>query len=86
MIAKNHGGLITFNPLTYGQSNRKFVFQRGMEMLPKNISTLIKRIIFVKMPPRYSRMDEADTVSFIYRAALGQTLNFCMRATAKAEV
>ncbi len=86
MIAKNPGGLITFNPLTYGQSNRKFVFQRGMEMLPKNVSTLIKRIIFVRIPPRYKRMDESDTLSFIYRAALSQDLNFCMRATAIAEV
>ncbi len=86
MIVKNPGNLIVFNPLTYGQSNKKFVFQRGMEMIVKNVSTLFKRIVFVRIPPRYKRMDEDDKISFVYRASLADTLNFCMRATAKAEV
>ncbi len=86
MVVKNPGGLITFTPTTYGQTNRKFVFQRGLEMLPKDVSFLVKRIINVRIPPRYRRMDEDDKLQFVYLASSTETLNFCARATTMAEI
>ncbi len=86
MICKNPGNNLTFTPTTYGADTRKFVFQRGLEMVPKTTSFLVKRIINVRIPPRYRRMDENDELQFNYLASSTEALNFCARVTTMAEI
>ncbi len=86
LIAKNPANDLTFTPTLYGTSIRKFIFQRGLEMLPSNVATVIKRIITIKIPPRYKRMDEEDELQFKYLASSTEAMNFCARTTVMAEV
>ncbi len=86
MIVKNPGNNLVITPTTYGADTRKFVFQRGLEMLPSNTSFLVKRIINVRIPPRYRRMDENDELQFLYLASSTEAMNFCARATTMAEI
>ncbi len=86
MIVKNPGTNLTFTPTTYGSDTRKFVFQRGLEMLPSNTGFLVKRIVNVRIPPRYRRMDENDELQFVYLASSTEALNFCARVTTMAEI
>ncbi len=86
LIAKNPANDLTFTPTLYGTNVRKFIFQRGLEMLPSNVATVIKRIITIKIPPRYKRMDEDDELQFKYLASSTEAMNFCARATTMAEV
>ncbi len=85
-VTKNPGNLITMNPQLYSQSYRKFIFKRGMEMIPKDLSTVFKRIITVRIPPRYRRMDEADQLQFQFRTSAAQLTNFCCFAIISVEV
>ncbi len=65
------------NPNVYNDKTKRFVFKRGMEMLPKSVNTVIKRIIFVPMPPKFRRMGEGDRVAFKYIASSSETINAC---------
>ncbi len=86
LIAKNPATDLVFTPTLYGSDIRKFIFQRGLEMLPSNVATVVKRIINVRVPPRYRRMDENDSLQFVYLASSTEAMNFCARATTMAEV
>ncbi len=86
LIAKNPANDLTFTPTLYGTDTRKFIFQRGLEMLPSNVATVIKRIITIRIPPRYKRMDENDELQFLYLASSTEAMNFCARTTTMAEV
>ncbi len=63
------------NPNQFGQIDRKNVLKRGMEMLPKSVNTIIKRIIYVPFPKR--RFGESDQVLFEYIASSAETINSC---------
>jgi len=64
-------------PSLYYQTDRAYILKRGMEMLPKAVSTVYKRIIFVRIPKVYQRMkDEMDiNISFIMTSA--ELVNLC---------
>ncbi len=64
-------------PNLYNQKDRRFIFKRGMEMLPPNVSTVFKRIIVVKIPPKFSRIGDLDRLVFNYVASSSQTINAC---------
>ncbi len=40
------------DPTIYDAVNKKQILKRGMEMLPKDVSTVFKRIFVVRIPPR----------------------------------
>ncbi len=64
-------------PSVYNDPTRRFILKRGMEMLPKNVNTIIKRIIFVRIPPRMSRQGENDELVFRYISSSTVTINTC---------
>ncbi len=64
-------------PSAYYQSDRSQILKRGMEMLPKSVNTIIKRIIFVRIPRTFSRMKENQQVFFKYIATSAETINAC---------
>ncbi len=63
------------NPNQFGQIDRKNIMKRGMEMLPKSVNTVIKRIVYVPLPRR--RLGEADQVLFEYIVSSAETINAC---------
>ncbi len=63
------------NPNQFGQIDRKNIMKRGMEMLPKSVNTIIKRIVYVPLPRR--RLGEGDQVLFEYIASSTETINSC---------
>ncbi len=73
----NPVGQTATNPNTYYQTDRAYILKRGMEMLPEDLSTVYKRIIFVKIPKIYQRIkDEQDiNISFIMSSA--ELINNC---------
>ncbi len=86
IVMKNPGNLIGgVNPLDYGQNYKKFIFKRGVEMLPNNVATLVKRVFVVKIPKRYQRMDVGDNLALRVRASTTETINFCGVAITKVE-
>ncbi len=64
-------------PSLYFQVDRRFIFKRGMEMLPTNVSTVFKRIFVVKIPRGASRMGDGDKLVLQYIASSTQTINAC---------
>ena len=64
-------------PSLYNQTSKRFVIQRGMEMLPTNVSTVYKRIISIKIPKRYQRMGDNDFLIFKGICTSAETINVC---------
>ncbi len=62
---------------TYNQTSKRFIIQRGMEMLPKDVGTVYKRIISVKIPKRYQRMGDNDFLVFKYVVTSAEAVNVC---------
>ncbi len=62
---------------SYYQLDRAYVIQRGMEMLPKDVGTVFKRIIFVRIPKIYQRQKEGQVISFRYQSSSTETINAC---------
>ncbi len=65
------------NPLTYYQTNRSSIFKRGMEMLPKDVSTVYKRIFTVRVPRKLQRVSEGSFISLLFRATSTEAINAC---------
>ncbi len=65
------------NPILYNQDNKRFIFKRGMEMLPKDVATVFKRIVTVKLPYKSRRMGQNDQITFQYQCSLTETINAC---------
>ncbi len=61
----------------YQQPSRRFIMKRGMEMLPKDVSTVFKRIVSVKIPYKYQRLGIDDEIVFNYQASLAESINAC---------
>ncbi len=76
-ISKEPFDTATGNPNVYNDKTKRFTFKRGMEMLPKSVNTIVKRIVFVAMPPKFRRMGEADRVVFKYTASSAELINSC---------
>ncbi len=65
------------DPSVYDAKNKKQVLHRGMEMLPKDVGTVFKRIFVVKIPPRLRRIAYGDQINLRYKASSAETLNMC---------
>ncbi len=64
-------------PSLYYQDSRSRILKRGMEMLPKDVGTVYKRIFVVKIPRSYQRMAANTFIQFRYVATLAETVNVC---------
>ncbi len=64
-------------PSLYYQNGRNLILKRGMEMLPKDAGTVYKRIVVVKIPRKYQRIGEADSMNFTYISTSAETINAC---------
>ncbi len=62
---------------SYYQTDRAYVIQRGMEMLPVNVATVYKRIVFVRIPRIYQRQKEGQVISFRYQSSSAELINAC---------
>ncbi len=70
-------GLSMGAPNVYNQDSKSFVIKRGMEMLPKDTSTVYKRIIVVKIPKIYQRVKLNSITRLRYIASASQVINTC---------
>ncbi len=76
-VAMRPNTLGTPVPSLYYQDARNKILKRGMEMLPKAVSTVYKRIFVVKIPRGQQRLGENDLISFQYIATSAETVNVC---------
>ncbi len=65
------------NPSLYYQSNRSFILKRGMEMLPKDVSTVYKRTFVVAIPKKLQRQTADSYIDILFRASSTETINLC---------
>ncbi len=71
------GAAIIGNPLTYNPAGKKYIIHRGMEMLPKDVATVFKRVFVVKIPPKYQRIGDGDDLELQLRCSSTEAINFC---------
>lgn len=64
-------------PSLYYQTDRAYVLKRGMEMLPKDVSTVYKRIIFVRIPKVYQRIKDEMDINISFVASSTELVNLC---------
>jgi len=64
-------------PSVYYANGRNLILKRGMEMLPKDVSTVYKRVFVVRIPKKYQRVGEGDTMNFSYISSDAATINMC---------
>ncbi len=64
-------------PNTYYNDSRAYVIKRGMEMLPRDVSTIFKRIFVVRIPPIYQRMKKNQDIQFRYICSSAEAINAC---------
>ncbi len=62
---------------TYYQENRSNVLKRGMEMLPKDLGTVFKRIFIVPIPPKWQRCRNNMGLSLRYIVSSAEAINMC---------
>ncbi len=62
---------------SYYQTDRAYVIQRGMEMLPKDLGTVYKRVVFVRIPKIYQRQKDGQVISFRYQCSSSEAINAC---------
>ncbi len=65
------------DPSIYDAVNKKQILKRGMEMLPKDVSTVFKRVFVLRIPPRLSRFADGDQLNFRYKSTSTSTINNC---------
>ncbi len=65
------------SPITYDQQTKSQILKRGMEMLPKDVGTTIKRIFVVRVPRGFQRMADGDTLNFAFTTSSAETINAC---------
>ncbi len=70
-------GITPITPATYFSTDRKNIIHRGMEMLPKDVGTVFKRIFVVRIPRGKSRISVGDKISLIWVVSSAETVNFC---------
>ncbi len=79
LLQKLEGGIAAaeLDPLFYNSALRNKIIKRGMEMLPKDTSTVFKRIFVVRVPKGMQRMAEGDIWKFTYHCSSTETINSC---------
>ncbi len=70
-------GQVSSGPSQLFGTDRAYVIKRGMEMLPKNVSTVFKRVFTVKIPRKYVRQTDNGGFVFEYIASSANTMNAC---------
>ncbi len=65
------------NPSLYYQGNRAAIIKRGMEMLPKDVGTVYKRVFLVIIPKKFRRITENGFISLLFRGSSTESLNVC---------
>ncbi len=70
-------GMAVGAPNLYNVDAKSFIIKRGMEMLPKDTSTVYKRIILVKIPKIYQRVKLNSSLHLKYIASGPQVINAC---------
>ncbi len=70
-------GQVSSGPNQLFGTDRAFVIKRGMEMLPKDVSTVYKRVFTVKVPRKYQRQTDNGSFVFEYVASSTNTMNAC---------
>ncbi len=58
-------------------TDRAFVIKRGMEMLPKDVNTVFKRVFVLAVPKKYQRITDAGQLQFTYIVSSTNTTNAC---------
>ncbi len=58
-------------------TDRAFVMKRGMEMLPKDLSVVYKRVFVLIIPKKYQRITDAGQLQFTYVASSANSMNAC---------
>ncbi len=76
-VVKRPFGTLVSAPNSYNDNDKRFVLKRGMEMLPADMSTVFKRIVVVKLPPRIGRIGQDDNLQFQYISSSGALINAC---------
>ncbi len=77
MIWKNPAATLSNTVSVQDTTGKRFIFKRGMEMLPKDVSTVIKRIGVVAIPKGHQRMGDADQWQFKYICSSTEAINTC---------
>ncbi len=57
--------------------DRSYVMKRGMEMLPKDVSTVFKRVFVLKIPRKYQRIQDTGQFQFTYVVSSANATNAC---------
>lgn len=73
-VCRKPSGITLGAANTYYQDARSYILKRGMEMLPKSVNTIVKRIIYV---PMHGRLKNLETVVFRYVASSTEAINIC---------
>ena len=76
-VFANPVGQTASSPALYYQTDRSYTLKRGMEMLPKAVSTVYKRVFFVKIPRNYQRMKEDYDLNISFVVSSTETVNLC---------
>ncbi len=77
-VLKNPNGLISFgSPATYDPTAKKHILKRGMEMLPRDLAIVFKRIFVLRIPPRLSRFGDGDKLQFQYICTSTEGIDAC---------
>ncbi len=77
LIFKSPFGTTIPAPSLYNQTSKRFIIQRGMEMLPKSNAVVYKRILSIKIPKRYQRMGDNDFLIFKHISTSAESINVC---------
>ncbi len=70
-------GQVSSGPNQLFGTDRAFVIKRGMEMLPKDVNTIFKRVFVLKIPKKYQRMTDNGQLVFEYIVSSTNTTNSC---------
>ncbi len=76
-VIKLRTGQSVTNVTLYDQANKAQVLKRGMEMLPKDVSTVYKRTFVVRLPRSIRRFRDGDSLVLSFRALLTNSINSC---------
>ncbi len=76
-IAKRPFSTASGVPSVYDQVDKRFILKRGMEMLPKDVSTVFKRVFVVRIPKGMQRFGDTDELEFKFICTSAETINVC---------
>ncbi len=77
IVSKNPVASLTITPTLYNADTKSWIIKRGMEMLPKDVGTVYKRIFAVSIPKKMRRASEGDIYNLKYQVSSAETINTC---------